>query len=328
MLSATLITPLKNERVGIENLFNAVCAQTHQPDAWIIADNGSTDGTAEWLEAQAGKAAFPITVLHYPKGTIAKMMNQAIERADTALIACCHGGTELSDNWLEELLKPFEEDANTGASFGLWKAVGRNPVEREIARVTRSPLETEPRATYLAASRSIAFRKAVAAQVGGFPEWLPLFGEDTLFAIRLRASGCKIVVAEKAVVGWRPQGTWAKFVRQQRLYSESDGLMRMPVRSRLRSSLRVALMLGVVFAVIATGGGIAGLLVFVGLVLGDYLRACLRTRHTLHGYVLWFWIVPLAKTYGYAKGWFTAMSGRYIMPDRDKIALRMYFDRS
>jgi glycosyltransferase involved in cell wall biosynthesis len=47
-------TPARNEEANLRRLGEALAAQTHQPVAWVVVDDGSTDGTAEVL---AGLAA-------------------------------------------------------------------------------------------------------------------------------------------------------------------------------------------------------------------------------------------------------------------------------
>lgn len=46
-----LVTPARNERANLERLAGAVVAQTLQPVAWVIVDDGSDDGSAELLAA-------------------------------------------------------------------------------------------------------------------------------------------------------------------------------------------------------------------------------------------------------------------------------------
>ncbi|MGA2507224.1 MAG: glycosyltransferase [Chitinispirillaceae bacterium] len=65
-IHCALITPLKNERDNVESLWTSIRTQTHTPDEWIITDNGSIDGTYEWLIAHATDSPFPIKVLSLP----------------------------------------------------------------------------------------------------------------------------------------------------------------------------------------------------------------------------------------------------------------------
>ena len=46
-LSYALITPARDEAENLPRLAASIQAQDVAPDAWVIVDNGSTDGTLE-----------------------------------------------------------------------------------------------------------------------------------------------------------------------------------------------------------------------------------------------------------------------------------------
>jgi hypothetical protein len=80
--------------------------------------------------------------------------------------------------------------------------------------------------TFLPSSRSIAFRKAAWKSVNGYPEWLTLTAEDTLFDVCLKNADCNFVFAPKAVVYWRPRRNLSALLRQYYLYGFGDGEIR------------------------------------------------------------------------------------------------------
>ena len=62
MLTYAVITPARDEEDNLRRLGDALAAQTVQPEAWVIVDDGSTDGTAA---IAAGLAAeHPWVVVH------------------------------------------------------------------------------------------------------------------------------------------------------------------------------------------------------------------------------------------------------------------------
>ena len=61
VLSYAVVTPARNERDNLPRLADAIRAQRHRPDAWVIVDDGSDDGTRE-LAARIA-AAVPWTHL-------------------------------------------------------------------------------------------------------------------------------------------------------------------------------------------------------------------------------------------------------------------------
>jgi biofilm PGA synthesis N-glycosyltransferase PgaC len=48
-------TPARNEEANLRRLAAALIAQTHRPVAWVVVDDGSTDGTAEILAELAAE---------------------------------------------------------------------------------------------------------------------------------------------------------------------------------------------------------------------------------------------------------------------------------
>ena len=57
-----LITPAHNEEKLIKAAIESVLAQTIRPIKWVIADDGSTDGTEEIVERYAATCGF---ITHY-----------------------------------------------------------------------------------------------------------------------------------------------------------------------------------------------------------------------------------------------------------------------
>jgi cellulose synthase/poly-beta-1,6-N-acetylglucosamine synthase-like glycosyltransferase len=325
MFRCTLVTPLKNERDNIERLWGAIHDQTRVPDEWIITDNGSTDGTYEWMVEHSPASPFAITVLRLPEITIARMLNIAIHEAKWDVIVCCHGGTRIPKKWLRNLLRPMEQDTTVQVVAGVWDAYGETRFEQWVADSIQSNLAVIDEKRWLPASRSLAFSKTAWNQVGGFPEWLPRFGEDTLFDIRLRAAGYKFAIAKDAVVGWRPKSSFRAIFRQHRLYSEADafmGLSRFSVRRFCRPWLILvaAVLLGGVSGSVSFG--IVALLAGIG---ADYVRLNrLRVVSSFSSYFLWGWFVPIAEQTGVIRATAMSLAGVVRAPESDRRAVEHY----
>ena len=106
----SVIATVKNEEQTVHRLLDSLAAQTHPPDEVIIVDGGSTDGTVEVLEKYTAGGALPLRVLARPGTNISQGRNAAIAVATGEIIASTDAGVRLSPNWLEELVKPFEEE--------------------------------------------------------------------------------------------------------------------------------------------------------------------------------------------------------------------------
>ena len=77
--------------------------------------------------------------------------------------------------------------------------------------------------TFLPSSRSIAFRKQVWNDVGGYPEWLD-YCEDLIFDLNFRRlRGVRVMFEPRATVRFRPRSSLRAFFRQYFRYARGDG---------------------------------------------------------------------------------------------------------
>lgn len=322
--TCSLITPLKNERENIAQLWEAIQGQTYRPAEWIIADNGSTDGTYEWLSKNKERSSFPVTVLELPGCTLAAMMNTAIRLATSEILVCCHGGMQIPQMWLESLLKPMQDELIDVAG-GAWRSYGETPLEQWVAKNMWTDNGNLDEQTWLPASRSLAFRRAAWVKVGGFPEWLPRFGEDTLFAIRLHVAGCRFALVRHPVVGWRPKSSLGKLFRQYKLYSEADALMGLrtyPLKFFARPWCFFAL---AAFVVLAVQSFWIGLMFFLVMVVTDYVVLLQRKVYPqIAGYFFWAWFIHIAEQVGYVQAAVERLTGRVRLLRNDLDIVRAY----
>ncbi len=97
MPAISILTPTWNRADYLRRVWTSLSAQTSRDFEWIVADDGSSDGTGEIVRALAERSSFPILYLrseaHVGK---ARMDNEAIRRARGEFILWCD-----SDDWLE-----------------------------------------------------------------------------------------------------------------------------------------------------------------------------------------------------------------------------------
>ncbi len=215
-----IISTVLNEHESIKQLLDAFLRQTRKADEIIIVDGGSTDGTLEILQDYATQN--PTLKFFIEKGVnIAEGRNVAIARANASIVAVTDGGCRPEDNWLEELVKPLLTDHGYGAVTGVRQVENKNDFEYFAGKLSTSG-NAANEAVRVFHGRNSAFRKSVWLEVGGYPEWL-YTGEDTLFAQRAKALGCRVAVAPKAIVSWRPRPNLKKLAKQYYLYGKGTG---------------------------------------------------------------------------------------------------------
>ena len=216
----SLIATVLNEGDNIQQLFDSIKGQTRLPDEIVIVDGGSSDNTVAIIQGYSDH--LPIRLLVEPGSNISAGRNRAIVAAHGDIIAVTDAGLRLGESWLEALCAPLLADPALNAVAGFFCADPRTPFEVALGATTL-PLANEINPeTFLPSSRSIAFRKALAEQIGLYPEWLD-FCEDLIFDLRLRAAGGPFAFAPEALVHFRPRTSLRAFYRQYFLYARGDG---------------------------------------------------------------------------------------------------------
>jgi len=71
---------------------------------------------------------------------------------------------------------------------------------------------------YSPSSRNTAFRRKAWASIGGYPEWLTLTAEDSLFNINLHAIGCRYYYEPSAVVRWNGRCNMFSYLKMMYSY--------------------------------------------------------------------------------------------------------------
>lgn len=223
--AVSLIATVFNEAATIGALLDSLAAQTRPPDEVVVVDGGSTDGTVAavraWRAARPDGEALRLTLVERPGANISQGRNAAIAAAAGPILAATDAGVRLVPGWLAALAAPIERDEARWAA-GFFTSAPEGAFETALGATTLPDVaDIDPR-TFLPSSRSVAFLKADAAVVGGYPEWLD-YCEDLVFDLRLKRIAGPPAFAPSAVARFRPRPTLAHFARQYYLYARGDG---------------------------------------------------------------------------------------------------------
>jgi glycosyltransferase involved in cell wall biosynthesis len=216
----SVIVTVKNEASAIHGLLDSLRSQTTPPAEVVIVDGGSTDGTVERIGSY--RPRLPLKLLLREGANISQGRNEAVRAASGQIIASTDAGVRLVPNWLEQLTRPFQEDASLDVVSGFFLPDPQTVFERAMG-ATVLPVESDvdPQ-RFLPSSRSVAFRREAWQEVGGYPEWLD-FCEDLVFDFALRRAGRRFLFAPGAVAYFRPRGNLRPFGRQYYQYARGDG---------------------------------------------------------------------------------------------------------
>ncbi|MFJ8538269.1 glycosyltransferase [Streptomyces sp. NPDC093591] len=234
----SVVTTVLNEADVIERLLGLLVPQlVENGDEIVVVDGGSTDGTADRVEAWVSKDA-RIRLLRRPGSGISAGRNAGVQAAGNSLIACTDAGCYPDPDWLAQLRAAAAEPDPADLITGVYRVDGHGAPARAMAAVGY-PVPEEARhpgpwtrvyfrlfgrgldAT-MPTGRSMAFSRAAWQDAGGFPEHLRT-SEDVLFGRAVVAAGHRAVLATSAEVSWEQRPTLRRTAAMYFRYGEGDG---------------------------------------------------------------------------------------------------------
>jgi biofilm PGA synthesis N-glycosyltransferase PgaC len=185
-----LATPVRNELAGLPALVATLSAQHDRPLVWVIVDDGSDDGSREWLEAAAQSSPWlevvsaPESAHEYLGGHIARIKRWGLERAiesarekgySPAFAGVLDADVELPPEHYRVLMAEMHENERLGVASSVLQA--RAGDRTFIEPFQRGDLPRGP---------TQFFRIECLEKMGGLPPW-PSF--DSIANVKARALG-------------------------------------------------------------------------------------------------------------------------------------------
>ncbi|WP_413249228.1 bifunctional polysaccharide deacetylase/glycosyltransferase family 2 protein [Sinomonas flava] len=194
----TVIVPAYNESAGIEAAVRSIAASTH-PVEIIVVDDGSTDGTADLVDALGLPG---VVVIRKENGGKPSALNEGLLAASHEIVVMVDGDTVFEPDTVHALIQPFADPrigaisgntkvANRGGILGAWQhieyVVGFN-LDRRLFDLAEC-MPTVPGAIG-------AFRRDALLAVGGVSD--DTLAEDTDLTMALCRQGWRVVYEESA----------------------------------------------------------------------------------------------------------------------------------
>jgi GT2 family glycosyltransferase len=199
----SVVIPTRNRRVLLEQALASVWSQTHQASETIVVDDGSTDGTRNYLES-LGDRVRAVYVRDRSPGA-ARNAGAGVATGDYVVFL------DSDDLWFPWTLATFAEAIVRHGRPALLCAAFRqfrDPVELATERggpVTAEAfpdyLSTWPRQLSVGAGM-IAVRRSEFARVGGFVT-APVNLEDHDLTLRLGTAPGFVQLTQPTTLGWR-----------------------------------------------------------------------------------------------------------------------------
>lgn len=110
-LTLSIVIPAYNEEDYLKSCLDSVMAQTIAPDEIIVVDNNSMDDTAE-----IAKAHKKTLILNEPIQGVFYASTHGFREASSDIIARIDADTVLPPDWVERLLKDFDDESVTATT--------------------------------------------------------------------------------------------------------------------------------------------------------------------------------------------------------------------
>lgn len=203
-MKTSLVVTVLDEEETILDLLQSILSQTKKPDDLVIVDGGSKDKTVDLINLFCqNHPDLPLTLIKGVNVNRPRGRNMAIAKAKFDTIAVTDAGCILDKFWLKRVTDPLSDPAIDVAS-GYYKADVKSVFQMCVAVYTLVMSDRVDPHSFLPSARSMALRKSIWREAGGFPEQFPL-NEDYVFARKLKGMGKKIKFFKEAVVYFKPR---------------------------------------------------------------------------------------------------------------------------
>lgn len=210
MQSATVVIPNLNGMKYLKDCLDALMEQSRQDFTVLLIDNGSSDGSADYVES------------HYPEVEVCRFetnqgfcraVNEGIMRARTPYVILLNNDTVCDATFVEELVRAMDENPDCFScasrmvqmhkpeliddagdfysAFGWAFARGRGKKAASYDKMCR---------IFSACAGAAIYRRAVFSEIGLFDEVHFAYLEDVDVAYRARIAGYKNLYIPAAVV--------------------------------------------------------------------------------------------------------------------------------
>ena len=194
-LTVSVVIPTYNRVEYLKKALKSLLNQSYMPNEIIVIDDGSTDGTKEFLMRISKKNKL-IRYYSQKNGGPSKARNLGIKNAKGDIICFFDDDQIAPKDWIKEIIKSFKSGDIVGVGGPYIEEVeGENVYERYLKSIFAGSYSRK--LPYLGGN--LAFYKGVLQKVGGFDEHLKT-GEDVDLSFRIYLKNYKIVFNDNMIV--------------------------------------------------------------------------------------------------------------------------------
>ena len=209
MRTVSIVIPNYNGKHFLEDCLKSVFAQDIKDQEVIVVDNGSTDGSLEYLNAYPGVRTIALDKNYGFCGAV----NAGIKAAKSDYVILLNNDTEVDKNFAKELLNAIEADEKIfSCSSKMVQFQDRSLMDEAgdyycafgwaFGRGKGGHVDdyTEPADVFASCAGAAIYRKKMLESLGCFDENHFAYLEDIDLGYRARIQGYRNVYAPKAIV--------------------------------------------------------------------------------------------------------------------------------
>ncbi|MFH1641090.1 MAG: glycosyltransferase family 2 protein [Candidatus Omnitrophota bacterium] len=217
-----------NQRNIIKDFVESYLANTSVASRLIIIDNGSNDGTREYLLSltDTDRCSFEIIFNEENKGFVGGM-NQGISISDAPYVCLVNNDLIFTEGWLSEIISVFETDKRIGLV---------NPNSNNLGTLlpgsdTLAGFSSRLRKAYSGKFEEMPFcigfcmviKRGLVNIAGGLSkEFAPMFFEDTDYSMKALKSGYLIGMAKGSYVWHKEHSSFKQMGKNQEEFFEKS----------------------------------------------------------------------------------------------------------
>jgi hypothetical protein len=206
----SIVVPNWNSFEHLATCLDALADQTFRDFETVVVDNGSTDGSLEWLRKRSDVR---VVELGSNRGFSAAC-NAGIAAGTSEYVVMLNNDTRADRDWLGHLVAAMDRSPefgwaasmlvrfddphlidSAGHAYSVWIGAARNLGEGAPAK-----RYTKPRRVFGATAAASIYRRSMLADIGGFDDEFFLIHEDTDLDLRANAAGYRCLYVPDAVV--------------------------------------------------------------------------------------------------------------------------------
>ncbi len=230
----SVIIPNWNGRRFLAECIDSLKRQTCSDFETILVDNGSSDGSADFVQERYGE--FVRVLMNRENLGYTGGNNAGIRAARGEYIALLNNDTVVEPDWIEALIKATRCDGGVGMWASKVKSYDdRNRIEavgeliyRDGLNRARGQYEAD-RGQYESVEEILfppgcggMYRRSLFGEMGGFDEDFFAYGDDAEIGLRIRLSGWKGLYVPGAVLYHKGSGSTGQYSPFKAFYVERN----------------------------------------------------------------------------------------------------------